>query len=115
MSERCLILIASILLLFSPCCSAAIDTEAKACSVLINVATKDHFVAEDAPLGDYRCEHFSEEDGFYVIGLHYRRSIPDARPQSTLVGWFAISKASGEIYHWDMANLVIGGVIRSRR
>lgn len=111
-TEKYLTLTALVFLLLSPHCVAATAKETKACSELIKLATKDHFVAEGAPPGHFHCEYSSEGNGYYVIGLHYRRSIPVAHPQSNLIGWFAINKVSGKIYQWDMANLALGEVIK---
>ena len=71
---------------------------------------------QSAPHGqaEYRCEPDAEEGAgrYYVFAL--RSNFPAPRNAgrglvgSALVGWYAVSSESGEIYEWDVGEEVVG-------
>ncbi len=62
-------------------------------------------VAQCDPLADAE-----GPDGYYVLGLraHCREELCG----STLIGWFAVEKATGAVFEWDMAEGQIGVEVR---
>jgi len=62
-------------------------------------------------VGEYRCELTKEgADGvgrsYYVFGLYsYYPAPPGSDPDwigSSIVGWYAVSRATGQLYRWDV-------------
>ena len=72
--------------------------------------------ARSAPHGskEYHCERDPAEGGgrYYVFAL--RSNFPSPAKASSdwvgsaLVGWFAVSKESGDVYEWDVGNDALG-------
>jgi hypothetical protein len=97
---------------FFSCATAAVNSRDNACAILKGLALRDHLVAKNVPPGEYTCEDYSESGDYYVFGLHYKLFKPSDKPQSNLVGWFAVSKKDGSVYEWDMANLSLGHLVK---
>jgi len=98
-------------LLFFSDAIAAVKSKGEACEVLKRTALRDHLVAKGQPSGKYVCEDYSQTDGYYVFGLHFKLDAPTNKPQSNLVGWFAVSERDGSVHEWDMANLTLGPAV----
>jgi hypothetical protein len=100
-------------LLFFSDAMAAVKSNDEACDILKRTALQDHLVARGQPSGQYVCEDYSQNGGYFVFGLHFKLDVPTDNPQSNLVGWFAVSKKSGRVYEWDMANLTLGPIVQA--
>jgi hypothetical protein len=48
--------------------------------------------------------------GLFVLGLHSDRKCPDVCG-STLMGWFAVRKASGEVFEFDIIENKVGAPV----
>jgi len=90
---------------------AAVKSKGEACNLLKKTALRDHLVAIGQPPGKYVCEDYTQADGYYVFGLHFKLDVPNNQPQSNLVGWFAVSERDGSVHEWDMANLTLGPAV----
>lgn len=58
------------------------------------------------------CDPVSEADspdGYYVLGL--RAHCGEELCGSTLMGWFAIERATGAVFEWDMAEGQVGAEV----
>jgi len=104
----------SILIAANSGCTLARPVSAKdACKVLLIEASHKHLAAKELASGHYDCEYENEIGSYLLLSLHYRLNDPNAVDGSNLVGWYAVSKASGQLYEWDMANQKIGDALSS--
>lgn len=55
----------------------------------------------------------SSPPGLYVLALHSDRRC--AGICSTNMGWFAVDRETGRVFHWDVAGDRLGRPIRTRR
>lgn len=62
------------------------------------------------------CDTVARSDsppGFYVLGLHSTRRCPYIC--SSLLGWFAVRKADGRVFQWDVPSDRLGPPFEHRR
>jgi hypothetical protein len=86
-----------------------VATEEAACnSVKARVATVEHFDVSVIAFCDFIVKE-EQPAGFYVLALHSRRDCDGIC--STNMGWFAIEKATGRVFEWDVADCQLGRVI----
>ena len=55
----------------------------------------------------------SSPEGFYVLALHSKRVCEGIC--SSNMGWFAVQKATGRVFEWNMADEKLGPPITSAR
>jgi len=94
-------------------------TKTDACHILIKKAIKNHFSSIELPDGYYDCISDDIQDGrlkhYFIFQLHYISKTPTNNDGSNLVGWYAIDKISGKLFHLDIAELKIGDAIDSTK
>jgi hypothetical protein len=56
------------------------------------------------------CDHADSPPGYYVLALHSNRHCEGIC--STNMGWFAVQKASGRIFEWDVGEQKLGSPIK---
>lgn len=89
--------------------SKAVNSKSAACSIAKNrVSAKRRF-----PLSKVAsCDVLSAENsprGFYVLALHSIRKCSGIC--STNMGWFAVEKATAQVFEWDVTEQKIGPLV----
>jgi hypothetical protein len=109
-------LLAASLLQSPPVVAAPANREEATCNLTkARVAARGHFPVSaitfcDVTVSDRRPQ------GFYVLGLHGKRDDCGADVcGSTLMGWFAVEKATGRVFEWDMVEDRLGQPVKARR
>lgn len=71
-----------------------------ACAVVMKAIAKQQGVPESGPPeAGWFCEFGEASDpAFHVIALKASRPIPTGK----LLGWYAVARASGELFEWDV-------------
>ena len=97
-----------------PAVAAPVNTEKAACDL-----TKDRVAAQRGfPVSRIAfCDAIVPEEqpnGFYVLGLHSKRDdcVGDVCG-STLMGWFAVQRATSQVFEWDVANWKLGRPVKA--
>ena len=87
----------------APLGAAQVTTEKAACErTKARVAERGHFPVSVIAFCDVIIPE-AQPRGFYVLGLHGKRD--DCGGDvcgSTLMGWFAVQRATGEVFEWDI-------------
>jgi len=100
---------ASLLQWSAPARAASVTTEKAACDLTkARVAAHGHLPISAIAFCDILVPE-AQPKGFYVLGLHGKRD--DCGGDicgSTLMGWFAVQKATGEVFEWDMVDEKLG-------
>ena len=95
-----------------PVNAVPVRTAEAACAVAkATVSAKDHFpIAEIA-----FCDPSSPDDPkeYYVLALHGKRYDCGSVCGSTNMGWYAIQKADGRVFEWNVAEWKLGLPIKS--
>jgi hypothetical protein len=98
-------LFASLIQWSAPAVAATVTTEKAACHVAkARVAVRGHFPVSAIAFCDFIVSD-AQPKGFYVLGLHGKRD--DCGGEvcgSTLMGWFAVQKATGRVFEWDFTD-----------
>lgn len=110
-------LFAASLIQWSTSASAVeVTTEKAACSLTkARVAARGHFPISAIAFCDFIVPE-AQPKGFYVLGLHGKRD--DCGGDicgSTLMGWFAVQKATGQVFEWDINEDRPGKRVKVRR
>ena len=96
----------------APVQAAPVSTEEAACAVAkAAVSAQRRFPVSRIRLCD-TIDPVHSPRGFYVLGLHgwCREEICG----STLMGWFAVQKATGRLFEWNVAENKLGPPVASR-
>lgn len=89
-----------------PNTATSVMTEDAACnSVKARVAAVRHFEVSIIASCDLIVED-AQPEGLYVLALHSNRKCEGIC--STNIGWFAIQKATGRVFEWDVADWKLG-------
>ena len=67
------------------------------------VAARDHFPVSEIAFCDPLIPA-EQPKGLYVLGLHGKRDDCGGDVCSTLMGWFAVQKATGRVFEWDFTD-----------
>jgi hypothetical protein len=106
---------ASLIQWSAPVGAASVTTEKAACELTkARVAARDHFPVSAIAFCDLIVPEWQPK-GFYVLGLHGKRD--DCGGDvcgSTLMGWFAVQKATGKVFEWDMVEDKLGLPVKAR-
>ena len=109
-------LFATALVWSGPAGAAKVNTEEAACDLTkARVAARDHYPVSAIAFCDFLVAR-AQPKGFYVLGLHGKRD--DCGGDvcgSTLVGWFAVQEATGQVFEWDMVEDKIGAPVKVGR
>jgi hypothetical protein len=104
-----LLLAASLFQSPAPAVAAPATTEEAACGLTkARVAARGHFPVSAIAFCDVTVSD-SRPKGYYILGLHGKRD--DCGGDvcgSTLMGWFAVQKATGQVFEWDMVEDKLG-------
>ena len=96
---------ASLLQQAAPAGAATVTSEKAACDVTkARVAARGHFPVSAIAFCDLIVPE-EQPKGLYVLGLHGKRD--DCGGEvcgSTLMGWFAVQKATGRVFEWDFTD-----------
>lgn len=96
---------ASLLQQAAPAGAATVTSEKAACDVAkARVAARGHFPVSAIAFCDLIVPE-EQPKGLYVLGLHGKRD--DCGGEvcgSTLMGWFAVQKATGRVFEWDFTD-----------
>ena len=97
-----------------PAQASTVTTEKAACDVTkARVAARDHFPVSAIAFCDVVVPE-AQPKGFYVLGLHGKRNdCGDKVCGSTLMGWFAVQKATGQVFEWDMVEDALGQPVKA--
>ena len=89
-----------------------VTSEAAACAI----ATERVTALRGLPTSHVAlCDHGSDDDadgGYYIMALR-AHCTTEAVCGSTNMGWFAVSKTTGEVFEWDVAELRAGPRVKS--
>ena len=107
------LLIASALPSPAPANAGPVNTADAACTLATaRASARYHFPVSEIAF----CDIIPEADsptGYYVLALHGRR--PDCGGIcSTNMGWFAVQKATGRVFDWDVGEQKLGPSIQPR-
>lgn len=109
--------LATILGISSPADARTISAD-MACKILKAAAVQHHFAMNPEPSGYYRCDvepdataYGPDAAGYFLIGLHYNFHTPPGWIGSNLVGWYAVRRADGKVFEFDMAHMEVGPAI----
>lgn len=110
------LLAASLLQWPAPAGAASVTTEKAACKLTkVRVAARDHFPVSALSFCDFIVPE-AQPKGFYVLGLHGKRyDCGDDVCGSTLMGWFAVQRTTGQVFEWDDAEDKPGQEVQLRR
>ena len=107
---------ASLLQWSAPAAAATVTTEKEACDLTkTRVAARGHFPVSAIAFCDVIIPE-AQPKGLYVLGLHGKRD--DCGGDicgSTLMGWFAVQKATGRMFEWDSVEEKLGQQVQVRR
>ena len=107
---------ASLLQWSGPASAAPLNTEKAACDQSkARVAARGHFPVSAIAFCDFIVPE-AQPKGLYVLGLHSKRD--DCGSDvcgSTLMGWFAVQKATGQVFEWDVAEDTLGQRVEGSR
>jgi len=91
--------------------AAPINTEEAACALVkARVAARGHFPISEVAFCDVAVATADRPQGFFVLALHSKRVCDGIC--STNMGWFAVEKATGRVFEWDMAEDRLGPPIK---
>ena len=79
-----------------------IASENQACELLKEAAT-EYCIPRIDLTGRYFCDPLPDNNSLYLLGLRYVTT-PDELVGSNLIGWFAIRKTNGRVFHLDINN-----------
>lgn len=107
---------ASLLQCPAPASATPVNTEKAACALSkASVAARGHFPVSAIAFCDFIVAE-AQPKGLYVLGLHGKGDNCGADVcGSTLMGWFAVQKATGNVFEWDMAEGRLGQRVEDRR
>jgi hypothetical protein len=92
-----------------------VKTAKSACAVAkARVSAQRHFPVSEVAF----CDHVGAVDsprGYYVLAFHGKRTDCGGICGSTNMGWFAVQKATGRVFEWDVAEDKLGPSIDLRR
>lgn len=92
------------------CTSALQDA---ACNKAIRAVAK--FIAPEKQKHEYYCSIHRQSAGYFVFRVGSRFPVPaDAGPAwvgSNLMGYFAVNRANGKVYNWDIAEDRLGSML----
>ena len=98
----------------APVGAAPVTTEKAACDrTKASVAARDHFPESAIAFCDVIIPE-AQPKGFYVLGLHGVRNDCADICGSTLMGWFAVQRSSGEVFEWDINEGKPGALVKAR-
>lgn len=107
-------LLLAVLALMSAGCAGIRSDAVASAEAACTVATGRVTAERQLPPGHVAtCDPISEADspdGHYVLAL--RADCREELCGSTLMGWFAVEKATGAVFEWDMAEGQIGVEVR---
>ena len=90
--------------------SAPVETAEAACDVVKDrVSASRHFPRSVIAFCDTKLAGSSPKD-LYVLALHSKRKCEGIC--STNMGWFAVQKATGRVFEWDVAEDRLGPPIK---
>lgn len=93
--------------------AAAVKTAKAACDVVkAKVSASGHFPISVIAFCDMIVESESPK-AYYVLALHSTRQCEGIC--STNMGWFAVQKATGRVFEWDVAEEKLGPSVKVRR
>jgi hypothetical protein len=72
----------------------------QACERLKQAAVKAHLATDNQP-SEYWCDDAGSNGDYFIIDLHYGRAHGDGI-YSTLIGWFAVLRKTGEIRSYNI-------------
>jgi hypothetical protein len=91
-----------------PTNSAPVKTSKGACAVAkARVSAERHFPISVVAFCD-QVDPAQSPKGYYVLALHGKRSNCRGNCGSTNMGWFAIRKADGRVFEWNVSDWKIG-------
>lgn len=100
----------------APAGAATVTTEKAACDLTkARVAERDHFPVSAIAFCDSIVPE-AQPKGFYALGLHGQ--LDDCGGDvcgSTLMGWFAVQKATGQVFEWDVVEDRLGQRVKVRQ
>lgn len=106
------LLAASLLQSPAPATAAPTTSEKAACDLTkARVAERGHFPVSAIAFCDITVSD-SRPKGFYVLALHSTRKCDGIC--STHMGWFAVEKATGRVFEWDMVEDKLGQQVKVR-
>lgn len=107
---------ASLIQWSAPARAVRVTTEKTACDLTkARVAARGHFPKSAIAFCDVIVPE-AQPKGFYVLGLHGKRDdCGDEVCGSTLMGWFAVQKATGQVFEWDINEDRPGKRVKVRR
>jgi hypothetical protein len=92
--------------------AATVTSEQAACDLTkARVAARGHFSVSAIAFCDVIVPE-AQPKGFYVLALHSTRKCDGIC--STHMGWFAVHKASGRVYEWDINEDKLGSLVTLR-
>jgi len=88
-------------------------TQQDACAVLKKRISKADGIPVSGPIGmGWYCDFSSLTDQrWYVVGLRSNRHCDG--PCSNLMGWYAVNRATGAVYLYDVAELRVGARLKA--
>ena len=90
----------------SPAVATPVKTEKAACALVkASVSASRHFPISTIAF----CDMATNPRGYYVLALHSSRRCDGFC--STNMGWFAVRKATGRVYEWNVADDNLGQTI----
>lgn len=97
----------------APAVAVPAATEEAACNLTkISVAERGRFPTSSIAFCDVIVPE-EQPEGFYVLGVHGKREdCGDDICGSTLMGWFAVQKATGRVFEWDVADWKTGSPVK---
>jgi hypothetical protein len=100
----------------APAGAATVTTEKAACDLTkARVAARGHFPVLAIAFCDVIVPE-AQPKGFYVLGLHGKRDDCGGDVcSSTLMGWFAVQKSTGQVFEWDMVEDKLGQRVKVRQ
>ena len=107
---------ASVLSWAGPVNAAPVNTTEEACAAAkTRVSARDDFPISSVAFCDAIAAE-SNPRGYIVLALHGRRFDcgPDNICGSTNMGWFAVQKATGQVFEWSVAKWKLGRQVVSR-
>ena len=107
------LLAASLLQSPAPAAAAPVTTDEAACDLTkTRVAERDHFPVSVVAFCDVAVSDRESKD-YYVLALHSARKCEGIC--STHMGWYAVEKATGQVFEWDMVEDKLGQPVQVSR